>query len=253
MNNLFTRLAGLGLAATFLLASCEKEEDKVTLNMSASPQLTASATTANITAATASQPAVTYTWTAANFGYPAAVTYTLQFAKKGTNFAKVQEYNVGTELSKSFTIGELNALYNGLDCNIGAVVSTPLDVRVKASVGNAVNPTYSALAGITAAPYQAQSAPADQWAVIGSATPGGWDKDTFMSFDYCSRTYKVTVAMTANEFKFRANGGWATNLGGPATGLEPNGPNIAVTQAGNYEIVLDMNAKPKPTYTITKK
>lgn len=253
MTTLLTKLAGLGLAATVLLASCEKDEDKVTLNMSAAPQLTASATTANITAATVNQPAVTYTWTPANFGYQAAVTYTLQFANKGTDFAKVQEFNLGNALTKSFTVGELNSLYNALDCNIGTPRATPLDVRVKASVGDMSAPAYSSLTGIQAAPFQAQSAPADRWAVIGAATPGGWDNDTFMSYDFCSQTYKVTLPLTVNEFKFRANGGWATNLGGPTTGLVADGPNIAVTQAGNYEVVLNMQTKPRPTYTITKK
>lgn len=248
-------VAGMFAFATLTLASCEKDEEQVALNMSASPQITASATTATITPATASATAVTYSWTKADFGFQAAESYVLQIGKAGTNFASVQEYNMGSEMTKTFTNGELNGVYNSLDCNIMGGVPTTLEVRVKASVGDKADAAYSPVTTIRATPYQAQAAPADTWAIIGSATAGGWDAETPMRYDFCSRTWKITIPLTVAEFKFRANNSWTLNLGddGADKLLEPNGANIAVPAAGTYDVVLDMNATPKPKYTLTKK
>lgn len=88
------------------------------------------------------------------------------------------------------------------------------------------------------------------WAVIGDATPGGWDKDTDMDYDASSKTYSVTVALIAGkQFKFRFNHAWDSNLGGTPTSLTQNGANIDVAVGGTYKIVLNVNAN---TYTITK-
>ncbi len=92
---------------------------------------------------------------------------------------------------------------------------------------------------------------ANRWAVIGSATPGGWGGDTFLTWDATAKAMTVTLNLTPGEFKFRANGGWALNLGGTPGSLTLDGPNIVVTEAGNYTI----NMFPTPTggtFTITK-
>lgn len=246
----------VGLLAIGLTA-CKKDETRVVLTPGAAQQLTASATTATLTSATATGNAVTYTWTPTDYGYQAAVSYTLQFAKRGTNFATTQDFNVGALLSKTLTGKELNTIYNGFDCNISSTPSaTPLEVRVKAVIGDAVAPVYSNVAAITATPYQAQTLPADAWAIIGSATPGGWNTETPMTYDFCNRVWKVTIALSgasgSNEFKFRANNAWTLNLGddGADGALDANGANIASPGTNTYDVTLNMNATPKPTYTI---
>lgn len=80
---------------------------------------------------------------------------------------------------------------------------------------------------------------ANRWGVIGDATPGGWSNDTNMSWDAVAGVFKVTLNLTANSFKFRANDDWGYNLGGNLATLAPNGDNIAVTAAGNYTITLN--------------
>ncbi len=79
---------------------------------------------------------------------------------------------------------------------------------------------------------------ANRWGVIGGATPGGWDADTFMTWDAVNKVFTVTLEMTADEWKFRANGGWVVNLGGDIGALTAGGSNMAVA-AGNYTITLD--------------
>lgn len=80
---------------------------------------------------------------------------------------------------------------------------------------------------------------ANRWGLIGDATPGGWSDDTDMTWDAVNNVFTVTVDLTANQFKFRANDGWDVNLGGALGALTPGGDNIAVSEAGNYTITLD--------------
>jgi hypothetical protein len=79
---------------------------------------------------------------------------------------------------------------------------------------------------------------ANRWGLIGGATPGGWDSDTFMTWDATNKVFTVTVDLTNDQYKFRANGAWDINLGGALGALELDGSNIDVT-AGNYTITLD--------------
>lgn len=79
---------------------------------------------------------------------------------------------------------------------------------------------------------------ANRWGVIGGASPGGWDNDTFMTWDAVNKVFTVTLDMTADEWKFRANGGWDVNLGGDIGALTVGGANMAVA-AGNFTITLD--------------
>ncbi|MND56159.1 hypothetical protein D3C80_472570 [compost metagenome] len=88
------------------------------------------------------------------------------------------------------------------------------------------------------------------WGVIGSATPKGWDADTDMKYDNANQLWKLRVNLTAGAIKFRKNHDWGTNFGGANGNLVAGGADIAVANAGTYDIVLDLNAN---TYTLTKK
>ena len=204
-----------------VLASCAKDETKATLNPNAAPQLTASATTAAITPTTGSNGAVTYNWSAADFNFPAAVTYTLQFAKAGTNFASTVDYNVGNALTKSFTVKQLNQIYNDIDCNRSgpATAPEPLDVRVRATVGDAAAPSMSNVGTIAAAPYPDVVVPTDTWGLVGPAADGwpgppGPITDRMMTYDCRVRAYTIRTRLKADKFKFRRNRDWGINLGG---------------------------------------
>jgi len=91
------------------------------------------------------------------------------------------------------------------------------------------------------------------WGLIGNATPGGWDTDTDMEYDYVSGKLKVTVDLTAEFIKFRVNDGWDINLGDTdADGtMEPGGDDIAVAEAGNYTVYLDLST-PDFSYELVK-
>jgi hypothetical protein len=91
------------------------------------------------------------------------------------------------------------------------------------------------------------------WGMIGSATPNNWDNDTEMTFDPASKEWTAIVELKQGEIKFRANGGWDINLGddGANGTLEYNGANIAIAEAGKYEVRVKIGT-PDYTYTISK-
>jgi hypothetical protein len=100
----------------------------------------------------------------------------------------------------------------------------------------------------------------NQWAVTGAATPNGWADDDAandpigvdIDLNYegvTSGTYTwklASIALTVDQFKFRANDAWDKNFGpdqatvaGPAASLFGSADgNFTATEAGDYEIVL---------------
>ncbi|WP_272961225.1 SusF/SusE family outer membrane protein [Barnesiella viscericola] len=78
----------------------------------------------------------------------------------------------------------------------------------------------------------------ESWGLIGTATPGGWDSETPMTYDAEKGCWSCTVTLTAGEMKLRANGSWdsGVDLGGSLDDLVFKGNNINVTEAGTYLI-----------------
>ena len=82
--------------------------------------------------------------------------------------------------------------------------------------------------------------------VVGSATPNIWNApDSKMDYDIHTGNWVITMDLQPhldgtmkNEFKFRLNDAWDWNLGGTTTSLTHGGPNIVVSEAGNYTITL---------------
>jgi hypothetical protein len=91
------------------------------------------------------------------------------------------------------------------------------------------------------------------WGLIGSATPNGWDSDQDMVYDAVSNTLKITLDLIVGEIKFRANDEWAIDLGDNDANkkLEYGGANIAIAEAGNYTVELNLSGAVY-TYSLTK-
>lgn len=108
---------------------------------------------------------------------------------------------------------------------------------------------YRLKADITGATWEAVKT---SWGLIGNATPGGWDADQDMLYE--NGVLTITLDLVAGFIKFRANDDWAINLGDDSADakLEYGGADIAIGEAGNYTIVLDLRASSKYTYTVTK-
>lgn len=95
----------------------------------------------------------------------------------------------------------------------------------------------------------------ESWGLIGAATPGGWDRETAMTYDAEKGCWSCTVALTAGEMKFRANGTWDSDvdLGGSLDDLVFKGSNIAVAEAGTYlvEMYLQRTSSAQMYCTLT--
>ncbi|MFH1499419.1 MAG: hypothetical protein ABII82_16540 [Verrucomicrobiota bacterium] len=91
------------------------------------------------------------------------------------------------------------------------------------------------------------------WGVIGSATPGGWERDTPMAYDPKKNVWEVVMHLTTNgSFKFRANGEWMLNFGmdergrltyanNPILGYNPLIKDLIVPENGTYIVTLDLS------------
>ena len=344
MKNWFFKIMPIILAIA--IVACEKDEERLVVKATTAPALTASTATPALKIEDATKEAVKFTWTAADFNYPAGVTYTLQLDKKGNDFKTPIEFNAGPALSKAYTVADLNTAL--LRLGIAPNSAGQLDVRVKAAVSANVTTLVSANTSITATPYlviieypslyvpggyqgwapdkaaklasvkdnkvyegyvnfgdasefkftdapnwnngifgdsgdgatkkiatpgnnfkvpsggyyllkadlndKSWDAVKTNWGLIGSGTPTGWGSDTDLIYNATTGTWSVTLNLTADEIKFRANDDWAINFGDTkADGLlEYGGDNIKVSAAGNYTITLNLSIGGNYSYSLKK-
>lgn len=83
--------------------------------------------------------------------------------------------------------------------------------------------------------------------IIGSAI-NGWDKSTPMTlFDKKNSIWEIEIFLNVGDVKFRCRDSWAQNWGGyynqtfPKGTANFNGYNIAIPEAGNYRVVLNLS------------
>lgn len=87
------------------------------------------------------------------------------------------------------------------------------------------------------------------WGLIGDATAGGWATDSPMKYDNTTQTWKATVDLKKGNFKFRKNNDWGTSYGVTDGIFTLGGGDIAIAEAGTYNITLDVTNE---KYTLVK-
>lgn len=164
------------------------------------------------------------------------ITYSVEAALGGTNFASPIVVGTTTNSFLDVTIGTLDT--TAKDLGIQPLTEGTIDVRI-VSVNGASN-----VASIKVTPYQ------PNWGIIGSATPLLWDNSTAMTYNPTTGKYAISIYLNSGEMKFRLDNSWTTNYGddGNNLSLEPGGANIPIATAGEYTIVLDIDNE---SYTIT--
>jgi hypothetical protein len=100
------------------------------------------------------------------------------------------------------------------------------------------------------------------YGIIGTATPGGWDADTDMTFDHVAERWTYTGDLVPGALKFRLNDTWTINYGSAngEAGEIANGTVVldnsgahTINDAGNYTVTFVVNTPPSTaTYTVTK-
>lgn len=233
----------LMIASVAFLSSCKKDEVKAVLTPGPNNALSATATTFVLQQVNAAANAVTFTWGKTTFGYDAAITYTLQFSKGGTNFASpatTTEVSMGTSTTKSFTVGDFNAKMQEI---IPDGAATPVDVRVKSSVGASAAPIYSNVVAMTVTSYLDIVAYAYPAALNIAGNYQGWDPPTapqitntrnggyggyegYIIFNNASPAFKIVKGNNWGAGDYGGTGGGVLTNGGSDITLPSGGAGI---------------------------
>ncbi|MGB8191442.1 MAG: SusE domain-containing protein [Chitinophagaceae bacterium] len=252
-NSLFlTALTGL------IFCSCEKDLEKTILKTGIPPTLNASNAAVVLKASTAADTVETFTWNPSDYGFSAAVRYTLQIAKGGTNFAAPKEISMGAARLFKYTGEELNqlALIQGLAPNSAG----QLDVRVKSSISDSIPAIYSNKVTISVTPYQVIINYPSLW------VPGdyqGWDPATApkISSRAANGIYEGYVNIPGGTLQFKYTSdpdwnhtiyGWAssTTTGNDVSGtFNTTGGNLFVPTTGYHLLRANTNNN---TWSATK-
>lgn len=250
-------ICGLLVLIGITTTSCTDEiADRESVAIATAPVLITptSAFSQVLTKPNASNISTSFVWNdAAYSGTNTVVTYVIELAKAGTNFANPQAISTTTNRFKDITVQELNSSI--LAAGLAPNVEHSLDVRIKSYVGTVGTgvASYSNFSTIKATPYPSWPS----WGIIGSATPTGWGSDTDMDFDLATGLYSITIDLSAGHIKFRLEDSWSTNFGdnGNNLSLDAGGADIPIPAAGTYTIKCNFDKVtrggiPAESYTI---
>jgi hypothetical protein len=251
MKSLFIKSMACSMFILLFL-SCKKDETKIVAGTGTSPVLT-STTPASLVMLedNAADNAGVFTWNNSSFGFEGSVvTYTLQVAAAGTNFASVKEIGANSTLTTTVTVATLNSLANQLKLRPG--VAAKLDVRVKASISANHPAAYSNVLTYTVTPYQIII---DYPSLYVPGAYQNWTPATAPKISSVTdnKQYEGFVYFAdASEFKFTSAPNWDnTNYGTSSAGTlnATGGDNLKVTTGGYYLLKANTTAL---TWSATK-
>jgi hypothetical protein len=205
MKKSFIYLSFLLIALSF--AACKKDQDKITLKETVAAFTLNPLSESNLVllADNKADTLPKLTWDAPDYGFSSAITYTLQMDKKGNSFSSaVNLATITQKLSAALTTEDLNKnlLVLGLDPEVATVV----EIRVKASINDKVDPVYSNTIEVTVTPYATAFPPIY---LIGDDT-GGWNLAKAAVLESTAPSvYSVIVHLTNNKtFRFFTSPSW---------------------------------------------
>jgi hypothetical protein len=135
------------LLATILfvgLWSCEDEQDLMFLTPPASFNILTpeAGTSVVLTPELQNNPALTISWSSADYGSPASITYDVEIAKAGTDFETFLVAGNTTNTNITWLVSELNSA--AVAAGLTPFTEDGLDIRIKASTGTSDSqPVYS--------------------------------------------------------------------------------------------------------------
>lgn len=239
------------LATMIGFYSCQKEPIKVVLNPKnvKSPVLQGVKDGAVYTFTKAIKDStIQFTWNPANYGFKAAVSYFIQIAKQGTNFANAE--NLGHTNSVDtlkVTVSNFNNTILTMESSPGSFAPLNLDLRVIAIVNPNVDTAFSASVKITVNPYYV---PIHYPQLYVPGAYQGWNPGTADSIGSIKGNgiYEGYIYMNApGEFKFTGERDWnGTNYGaGASAGLlstNSNAGNLSVADSGYFKFNVNTTA-----------
>lgn len=225
------------------LQSCEKDETQAKLAAPEDVQpaeLSLSKNSVVLNKNVGDEEVLSIQFISADFGFPAAISNTLQFAVKGDNFETVKDVAISAgDNEASFTGYELNS--HVLALNIPTEEATEIEVRLKSTVANSIEPVYSTIQTLSVTPYAAIS----YLYVVGAYN--GWSEAT--GEELISPTsngiYTASVFFPENEleFKITVERNWENSYGDAGDGkiVLNAGDNITAPQSGMLDLTVNTN------------
>ena len=271
------RLSILFSSLLILLFSCKKEEAKIYYEGGTPPALTASATTITLEPGLETNTALVLNWTNPNYQFSNGsnshdVTYTLEMDTLGANFNSTKKYTtvLAKDLSKSFTVAELNGILgNSMLLQLNPRRNYTIQTRITASIGSGVK-LPSNVVSFTTKPFApppkvAPPTNGTLWAT-GDAFTSGWQNplnspnDVNQKFTQISPTlYELTVNMPGGGgYKLiQIQGDWSTQYhmttgawdGGQFEKKDSDPQFPGPPNAGRYKITVNFQLG---TYSVVK-
>lgn len=174
----------------------------------------------------AGEVAETFTWKAADFGYQAAVKYSIE-AALDDKFEKVIAIAQSNLPQVAITVGALNEkLFLGLKLKEG--VQSKIYLRIKSVISSVVDITYSEPISVNVTPYFVERKIGVMW------VPGdnnGWkhtDNDRVYSMEDNGKFENYFYFPANAKFLFTPADNWNNKFGGSNGALKEGGSDIAV-------------------------
>lgn len=230
----------LGLTLSW---ACTEEERTVISENPDSPVLTSPSSGQSIVLLSETKTELLeFSFNPANFGFSAAVTYTVQMAESGSSFENPLEVGKSNGADITITQASLNQRLIGRGYMPDEGVE--MDVRLIASLGESVTPLYSEIATVSVTPYEEVLEFAKMY------VPGdyqGWapENENTVLFsvnnDNIFEGY-VHILEGSGAFKVNEQPNWDINYGGANGMLELNGPDLTVAEPfGTFKLEVDLN------------
>lgn len=273
------RLQASIVFASLLFSGCKKDETKVLFEGGTPPVLTASDSSALVLIRdNADNNAITFFWTNPEYQFNTGVSsqdvsYILQVDTAGANFSSPtkQEISISKDLSKTFTVKDLNTVLTKLD--LLEDIQHNIEFRLYSSLGNNSVALYSNVVSMVITPYLDVAVPippTGELYITGSATASDWT-NTPPESQKCEKIsnveYSIVVHFDPNlQYKFLSiQNQWQPQYGIVKPGSDASSGTIGYNfglpgqsdpdafptpdEAGTYTV--DLNFK-TGKYTVTK-
>jgi len=202
------------LIGSFAFSSCETDLEKITIKEAPGVSELGAIPTLDATAFNLEKinDIITLTWTAADFGFQASTTYTLEVDAANGDFSAPISILSTQALTATISVGDFNkkllgAGYDNFD------VSVSMKARIVASVASNVTAIASTPVAFTVVPFATSFPPIY---MCGAAT-GGWDWTKGVEVrSTAPNVYSCIAYFIQNEtFRFFAQAAWGTSYNYP--------------------------------------
>jgi starch-binding outer membrane protein SusE/F len=234
------------IAGLFTIISCQdQEKGPVVLSTPGIPAISVPAAGSSLVMTKPdADKKVAFTWSAADFGMPIGVLYTIQIAKAGTNFSTLVNVASVNALTDTLKYSEFNSKLVALEANME--VANSIDMRIMGTVPNSnADTVFSPKINMNITPYTAK----DFIYLVGAFN--GWDAGAApaMNRNVAGLKYELYINCTAGNLEYKIipnQGSWNNDMGDdPAhTGhlIVTGENNMFVASPGYYRVSVDLTS-----------